>query len=298
MIEFKRITLEDKDILMPYFEAQPYGTCDLSFVNAFAWSGAYNTSYAIKEDMLLLRVGESKEDYGFLIPIGNGDLKKALETLREYTKALSIDLKLYAVPKAAQEQLEEIMPGTFEVTENRDGCDYIYETELLSTYRGKKLHAKKNHVNKFNTVYEWHVEEISPLNIEDCVKIQRVWCEENDCDGADNDKTNETCATLAILESFSKLPVRGLIIYVGDEPAAFSVGSRLTADVFDVHIEKALTKFDGIYSVICMEMAKSCLGSFKFLNREEDLGKEGLRKSKLSYRPYELLAKDIAVCRN
>ena len=294
-LEFKKIEFEDKDILLGYLEAQTHRICDFSFVNMYSWRNAHNTSFAISDDMLFIRVGYEPSEYAFLPPLGKGDFTLAMEKLIAYAKEENIGLTLVSVTTGAREMIEAGMPGKFEFTENRDGCDYLYEREKLATYSGKKLHSKKNHVNKFSNTYNWRAEEITRDNINDCYIVQDLWCAENDCDGKDKDINNETCAVRAVLEAFFDLPVRGLIMYVDDEPAAYSIGSKIAEDTFDVHIEKALTKYDGIYSMICMQMAKICADGFTYINREEDLGKEGLRKSKLSYRPVELLCKDVAV---
>jgi len=190
MLQFKKVTLEDKDVLTPFTESQTHRTCDLSFVNMYAWSGAYNTSFAIKDDTLFIRVGYDEKNYAFLSPVG-GDFVTAVNTLIDYTNAISIPLKFSAVPKNVYEQLNEHFPDRFEFIENRDSCDYLYETELLATYRGKKLHAKKNHVNRFNATYEWRAEPITRENIDDCFLLQSLWCAENDCAGKDKEKTDE-----------------------------------------------------------------------------------------------------------
>lgn len=294
-LEFKKVSLYDKDTILKYLDRNEYRICDFSFINMYAWKSAYNTSFAIDGGMMFVRVGYTPDEYAFLPPVGEGELISSIRRLIEYTKELGVNLRLVSVPKAVREEIEAGMPEEFEFTENRDGYDYLYEREKLASYSGKKLHSKKNHVNKFSSSYNWRAEEITRENIADCEKVQSLWCEQNDCDGKDKDINNETCAVRAVLSDFFNLPVRGLIIYVDDEPAAFSVGSEISKDTFDVHIEKALTKYDGIYSMICMQMAKICADGFTYINREEDLGKEGLRKSKLSYRPAELLSKDAAV---
>ncbi|MBQ3379649.1 MAG: DUF2156 domain-containing protein [Clostridia bacterium] len=294
-LSFENIELSHEALLSAYLKAQKYRICDFSFVNMYAWRTIYGTSFAIEDGMLFIRVGAQPKDYAFLPPIGDGDFKKAVMRLVDYAKELDIKLKLVSVPKEVRESLETLMGTAFEFTTNRDGYDYLYEREKLSTYSGKKLHGKKNHINKFQATYNWRVEEITRDNIEDCVIIQTQWCAENECDGADGSLSDETCAVRTVLSAYFDLPVRGLILYVDDEPAAYSIGSEITEDTFDVHIEKALTKYDGVYSMICMQMAKICCEGFTYMNREEDLGDEGLRKSKLSYRPVEILSKDIAV---
>ncbi|MBR2742099.1 MAG: DUF2156 domain-containing protein [Clostridia bacterium] len=294
MLDFKGVELSDRETLLTYLTPQKYRICDFSFINMFAWRAAYGTSFAIEDETLYIRVGETPEKYVFLPPLG-GDIKQAIGRLVDYTKEQGIKLTLVSVPKELKETLSAVMEGAFEFTENRDGYDYLYERDKLASYSGKKLHGKKNHVNKFRATYNWRVEEITRDNIEDCVTIQTQWCAENECEGADGSLGDETCAVRTVLSAYFDLPARGLVLYVDDEPAAFSIGSAITDDTFDVHIEKALVKYDGVYSMICMQMAEICAEGFTYINREEDLGDEGLRKSKLSYRPAEILSKDIAV---
>lgn len=295
MPEFKKVTLDDKETISRYLETSEYRICDFSFINMYAWRNAYDTSFAVADDMLFVRVGNESDGYAFLPPVGGGDVIDSLYSLGENMKEAGMKLTLVSIPKELRAGIELEMPGKFEFSENRDGYDYLYEREKLASYSGKKLHSKKNHVNKFSATYNWRAEKINEDNLSDCVKVQNAWCAENDCGGKDKDINNETCAVRAVLTDFFKLPARGILIYVDDEPAAFSVGSKISKDTFDVHIEKALTKYDGIYSMICMQMALLCAEDCVYINREEDLGKEGLRKSKLSYRPVELLSKDVAV---
>lgn len=294
LLQFKKIELSDMEVISKYLNAQKYRICDYSFVNMYAWCTIYGTVFAECDGMLFIRVGEKPEDYTFLPPLGEGDFKAAMKTLIAYAKSQNIQLKLVSVPAEVKESLTELMGGAFEFIENRDGYDYLYEREKLATYSGKKLHGKKNHINKFQATYAWRAEEIDRDNIEDCMLVQDQWCADNDCEG-DPGIRDETCAVRRVLHAFFDLPVRGVVLYVDDEPAAYTVGSAISEDTFDVHIEKAITKYDGVYSMICMQMAKICAADYKYMNREEDLGDEGLRKSKLSYRPVEILSKDIAV---
>ena len=87
------------------------------------------------------------------------------------------------------------------------------------------------------------------------------------------------------------LEARGGAIFIEDKAVAFTIGSMINPSVFDIHFEKALKDYSEAYTVINNEFAKNALSEFEFINREDDLGLEGLRKAKLSYNPCKILEK-------
>lgn len=294
-IEFKEIKIEDKDLIKSYLNKVNYRICDLSFPNIFSWKKIFNTSFAIIDDFLVIKFNKDGSDPYYLMPIGNGDKREIISFLIEYSKQNSQEFRFASITQDMQDEIEAVLPNTFEFVEDRDYCDYIYKVENLISLSGKKLHAKRNHINKFKSSYTYQYEDITKDNIEECVELHYEWCKINNCDGSDKYMNDETCAVKCMLKHFFDLDVYGGAIRIEGKLVAFTIGSKISQDTFDIHVEKALYEYNGIYPAINQFFLEKNSGGLEFVNREEDLGKEGLRKSKLSYYPFILLEKKTAI---
>ena len=192
-------------------------------------------------------------------------------------------------------QLDSWFPGKFQIEYDRDIADYVYEAEKLATLAGKKLHSKRNHVNRFQENNpEWVYESITPENVEDCFQMALKWREEMQCE-IDVEKRDEMCVTLNALRLMEELNLKGGLLRARPqgEVIAFTVGEPLSEDTFVVHIEKAYASIQGAYPMINQQFVLHEAQDFKYVNREEDTGAEGLRKAKLSYRPAFLVEKGV-----
>lgn len=291
-IEFKRPELEDKEIIASYFEKAPSRSCERTFVNVYLWSRHYKVKYAVIEDALIFK----SEDRGmaFAYPAGEPEhVKKALEFLMEYCKERECPFILYNVTPEMFAQLEGWYPGRFTVEYDRDIADYVYESEKLATLAGKKLHGKRNHINKFKSLYpDWTYEELNDDNVEDCFQMALKWRNKNGCED-DPEKNAEMCVTLNSLRLYKELGLKGGVLKVDGRIIAFTVGEPLCGDTFVVHIEKAFADVEGAYPMINQQFVQHECADYTYVNREEDTGAEGLRKAKLSYRPAFLEEKGV-----
>ncbi len=177
MLKFKNIEITDKEEVQRYTYGNPYDNCDFSFVNMYMWRKKYLTKFAV-EDGFLVTLSNNKV---FLMPVGSGDLKGILQKMIDYAKEKNFPFVLGAVTPLMREHLEEAMPGAFEFAEDRDNSDYLYLRERLTNLTGKKLHSKRNHINKFKLNNEYTFEIITKENIEDVIKMQGEWCHLNGC---------------------------------------------------------------------------------------------------------------------
>ena len=290
---FKRPELEDKEQIEYYFSKAPGRSCERTFVNVYLWSRHYRVKYAVIEDTVVFR----SEDNGlaFAYPAGDPEnVHAALEYLMEYSRSKGEPFRLYNVTKEHFEQLEGWYPGRFEIEYNRDYADYVYETEKLATLAGKKLHGKRNHINKFKNLYpEWSYEKLSDDNVEDCFQMALLWRNRNGCEDGDEEKLAEVCVTLNSLRLMKELHLTGGCLRVDGRIAAFTIGERLCTDTFVVHIEKALTEVEGAYPMINQQFVEHECMDYRYVNREEDTGDEGLRKAKRSYRPVFMVEKGV-----
>lgn len=290
--EFKRPELDDQELIHSYFALAPSRSCERTFVNVYLWSRHYKVKFAVIEDALVFR--DESDGFAYTYPAGKPEnVKRALEFLMRQCQEQSCPFVLYHVTEEYFAQLEEWFPGQFQVTYNRDVADYVYEAEKLSTLAGKKLHGKRNHINKFKSLYpDWSYEPLSDENVEGCFQMALAWRNQNGCD-EDVEKNAEMCVTLNALRLHKELGLRGGVLWADGRIVAFTIGEPLRDDTFVVHIEKAFADVEGAYPMINQQFVQHECAGFTYVNREEDTGAEGLRKAKLSYRPAFLVEKGV-----
>lgn len=293
MLTFKQITPADRDIITSFTLRSPHRNCDLSFSNLCSWRFLYDTRYCICEGFLLIKFW-AKDELVYMMPIGEGNLQKALEILMEDAREEQQPLCLLGLCDPMCQELERLMPGKFLFTADRDYADYLYLRTDLATLTGKKFQPKRNHVNRFKKAHpDYQYTPITPDRIQECLDLEAKWCMANNCDQHEG-TGNERRALIFALEHFEELALTGGMLHVDGEIVAFTFGTAINQDTFGVHVEKADTNVEGAYAMINYEFANHLPESFIYLNREEDLGIEGLRKAKLSYQPTLLLEKYTA----
>ncbi|MBR5273411.1 MAG: DUF2156 domain-containing protein [Clostridia bacterium] len=291
IVAFHTPTLEDRAWIKKILDGVPFKNCEYGFGNIFLWAESFGTKVGRYKDFLLMKSGKA-----YLLPIGKGDFKEVIEYLIEFAENNGEKLKFVNVIDDKRNELEESFPGRFDFVKNRDFADYIYAVQDLALLAGKKYHKKRNHLSNFQKRYNWSFERIDSSNLHECFETYEVWLRNKD---AENDEAyDEYAAVKAAFDNFESLGFTGGLLRVDGKVEAFTMGEALNDEVFCTHIEKANTEIIGIYVAINNEFAKNCLSSYKYVNREEDMGIEGLRKSKLSYYPEILLEKDIALLRN
>ena len=292
MIPFKDIELQDKELITSFTLNSPRRNCDLSFSNLCSWRFLYNTKFAIMDGFLLLKFWADGE-LVYMMPIGNGDLNKVLNALIEDANREGEPFCLLGICAGMCSELETFMPGRFQFTADRDYADYVYLRSDLATLSGKKFQAKRNHINKKKKTYNYEYTPITADRIRECLDLEAEWCKVNNCDQHEG-TGNERRALIYALHNFDALGLTGGILHVEGKIAAFTFGMPINQDTFGVHVEKADTRIDGAYAMINYEFANHIPEQYIYINREEDLGIEGLRKAKLSYQPAIILEKYVA----
>lgn len=285
-MEFKRVTMEDKEIIDCYLRQADYPNCELTFTNILLWSRHYPTEYAIVEDCLVIH---SIEENSFTYPLGKADEKPALEVLFAYCKEQEIPFCLHSVNEFIWQKLNEYYPGRFQITWNRDFADYVYRQSDLAELKGKKFHGKRNHINNFLRTQNWTYEPITDDNREECFDMSAEWWEINGDD--EGDKETEMTVTRMALNLMDYLGLVGGLIRVHGKVVAFSIGEPVNHNTFVVHIEKAFADVQGAYPMINQQFVLHEAMGYEYINREDDTGAAGLRKAKLSYHPAYLLKK-------
>ena len=293
-IKFVPITINAKEIITSFTLPSNYQNCDFSFSNMCSWRFLYDSEFAVIDNFLLIRFWiENKKRVAYMMPVGNGNLRQAISLLEEDSLRLGHPLCMLGITPDAKRQLEEAMPGDFYYIPERDYFDYIYLREDLISLKGKKLQPKRNHINKFKSLYpDWSYESLDDSNVEECFQMALQWRNQNGCD-EDAEKNAEMCVTLNSLRLYKELGLKGGVLRAEGRIVAFTVGEQVCQDTFVVHIEKAFPDVEGAYPMINQQFVQHECMDYQYVNREDDTGAEGLRKAKLSYRPAFLVEKGV-----
>ena len=295
MLNFRKFDVKDKDLVQSYTLKAEFGVCDLAFANLFVWKFLYNTHIAEYQGFLYIKYWYRESPF-YVLPIGNGDFKEAINNVIEYSRVDNRNLRIRGIGKNMIEKIETLFPNYFAFTSKRDYSDYLYLREDLANLSGRKYQPKRNHINQFKRNYpDYKFVEITPEIIPQCFNLECVWKTQNDNLQEKTALDAEREAIKTAFENYDELGLKGGALIVDNQVVAFTYGSPINDVVFDVAVEKADANFTGAYSMINNEFAKQIPENFMFLNREEDLGLEGLRKAKLSYHPVEILDKYTAV---
>ena len=296
MLEFKPLLLETKAFLDPFFVQYGEGSCQHSFAAAYCLQEKYGNLYAIANNFLYIlrqnRCTPNEETY--LFPLGNlADGRIAIDTLLSEAHQKGKKLLFETVTEKAKNFLEENYPGHFYIEEKRDNAEYIFNREKLAELKGKEYEGKRWEVHRFQKEFEgrYSIEELVPSYFEEVKAFSRRWYDDFYTEETNAQLRAEEKALDNALENFYELGFHGLVILIDGKIAAFEYGTPLNQDTYDGFVEKADRSYKYIYKMLNNTVAGRCPGSIKWLNWEEDLGHEGLRKMKLSYRPEYLLKK-------
>lgn len=288
MLEFRIPELSDIQWAAPILRQSGYLGSDGAFGTIYVWRDVYHSMICRYQDFLLRKYGGM-----YAMPLGEGDPSGALEAMRVDAGKRGEPFVLGGLTREAADCLEGLLPGRFTLEEDRDAADYIYHAEDLIRLAGKKYHGKRNHISKFERLYSWTYEDLGRGNMEDCMALAREWCVQYGC-SEENGLDKEACALRETFQHFEELGFAGGMLRVEGKPVAFTIGEEINEQAFVVHFEKALSDYTGSYTMINREFAARRLSGYRFINREEDLGLEGLRKAKLSYQPAFLLERFTA----
>lgn len=272
--------------------------CDLAFANLYGWAGRYGTSWALCSGTLVIGfqpLGRSHPAY--LMPICDSDegLRDCLDALKVLASEGGYPLVLMGVTPRCRQKLDALASGAFHYLSDEGAQDYIYLRERMCSLSGKSLQSKRNHINKFERLYpDWQYEAIGRGNLAECLALEEAWLAQTDqTDG----QQEEYRMIRRLADAYEALELSGGALRVGGRIVAFTLGSPINETTYGVHVEKALTEYEGAFAMINREFARRIPEHYTYINREEDLGIEGLRKSKLSYKPELILPKDVAILR-
>lgn len=289
MLEFREICLSDKDRVTKALACSDFRGCEYSFANNLAWRTLSNSKIAFYKDFYICGAfGDGSSAPCFAFPSGEGDYREVLGELKRFSESRGFPLSLFGVTDSTLGILNELFPDQFTAVPDRDNSDYIYLRSDLAELKGKKFHGKRNHLARFKEL-DYVYSPITERDFDECIVFTAS--RYNLSEKHDHSAVSEQFAINTYFMNFRELGLEGGIIRIGGKICAVTVGEKLCSDTFCVHIEKADTSYNGIYAGINNLFVQSSTEGFTYINREEDLGLEGLRKAKLSYNPAFILTK-------
>ncbi|MDR1603419.1 MAG: phosphatidylglycerol lysyltransferase domain-containing protein [Gracilibacteraceae bacterium] len=301
-MDFRLLEIDDCALLKEYLARRERTACQENVATTFIWATHFQTHFYVTEEWFFLR-NTWRDRYSFAFPIGGreADLAGAIAAMRSWCRGEGQSLALWGLTTEQKDELEAACPGMFDFSPVRNGWDYVYDAHRLAELTGNKMHGKKNHINRFlKENKDWQFEIFGEENRAEVRRMHDEWRRRHGCEDLESLQA-EYCAVERCLLHYRALNVMGGVLRVNGEAAAFSLASPLSADCFDIHVEKAFSDMPGAYQLINREMARLILRlhpEVKWLNREDDAGDEGLRRAKLSYRPDMMVEKYMAGARD
>ncbi len=295
-LNFRPVDIDDRLAVQAIGLHSGRRNCNNTFANLVGWQCVLSTEICILPEMIIIRYLFGRRQPAYIINAATVPDDGIIGALRERSRGEGGVLRLNAVEDSWAEELKGRYGDVVSVEPLRDSYDYIYQREALERLHGKELKAKRNHVNKFLSEYPDYVyRPLTRGDFDECRKLAQLWREEvhHDNPWYGNTIASEQEMIERIFQHWESLDMYGGVIVVEGRIVAFSCGGAVTEDTFDTMIEKADRNIDGAFNIINQEMAKHLPAQFRYINREEDMGLEGLRKSKLSYHPDELLSYNI-----
>ena len=282
--KLKQMTFEDFDLIKNYLQRYPDENCDFNLCVLYSWGLYYNLEYAVCHDRLIL----FNPKYQFMLfPIGERLTAIELHQLNNCCKKIHKDTEILVVPEDYVLNTPNLAEY-FSIYNDINWNDYVYLTENMVNLSGKKLAKKKNLISQFKALYpDFTIKNITSDDYKEIIDFAYFWKSTHDSD--DSHLEAEFEAMKLVMENWDALPCNGLKLYVSDKLCAFSIFSPQTTEMATVHFEKYDNNIKGAGQMINFETAKILLPDFKYINREQDMGHEGIRQAKRSYQPIRLV---------
>lgn len=285
-LRFEPIRLDRQEDYLAILAQCPQIASDYSFLNLWAWSEEYGLRWAWNEDLVWIR--QSRPDEILWAPVGLWDAVDWQSRLQTNSHVHSVFTR---VPEMLANLWRDRLAQAAQIEEERGNWDYLYRVADLIELTGKRYHKKKNLVNQFNRKYDFTYLPFGADMVEQAMAMQTDWCTWRDCESSDI-LSAENRAIFKILKNWKQLAgLFGGALMVGGSMVAYTVAEALTRDMLLIHFEKGDTEYKGVYQAINQIFLANSAADYTFVNREQDLNDEGLRKAKLSYHPEDYLRK-------
>ncbi|MEE3467525.1 MAG: phosphatidylglycerol lysyltransferase domain-containing protein [Eubacterium sp.] len=294
-MEFTAVTLDDYDRIYAYTSAFGEGSCQHSPVSMFSLKEKYDDRICEGDGFLFtLRSGLCDDTYRvYLAPLGDGDERLAYENIFSDAAEHGKKVLFSTLTESCAERLEELYPGRFEITEDRDFAEYIYAASSMGTFAGGKLANRRAEVHRFHNIYGERavVSRMTKEDIPEAREFEAQWVEENKETNDENTLLKEQRMIEKQLDYFDELRLLGAVLRIDGEMKGFCYGTMLNDLFYDVIVEKGVRSVPHVYKVIRKESTRLLVPTEGFVNMEEDVGEQGLRFIKSAYKPAYLLRK-------
>lgn len=286
---FKRVELEDAKILIPYLTHSRESSCEFNFSNLYTWGHTYETNYAFHNNRLYIHlVCEDMLLFATLTDEADPEITELLDVSDAMRKCGFTGTFEHIRPDYLNNNADILEHFSASPMDDRFD-EYIYSVDSLFELRGSKLAKKRNLIRQFERDYpDYEVRTLSSSNIAEAVALADKWRAGHPAHDS-IEMCHESEAIHHLSDSFDELDNEGIAIYVDNTMAAFATCSRINSEMFTEPFEKALHEYKGAAQMVNHELMKTLVGRVKYINREQDLGDEGLRQAKLSYEPISKL---------
>jgi uncharacterized protein len=281
---FEALGIEHKGLLDELFKCYPPEISEFTFTNLYSWRHTYGFSLSLLEDFIILKSG-LKDKSGFFDPIGTGDKKKAVSAVLN-----DFDSAFIRIPESAKALFDE--ETRFKIFPDRDNSDYLYKISDLVSLEGRKYDGKRNLIKKFAANNKYDYAELKGSDTEDALEFENRWCLLKNC-GSTEGLANERRAVREMLKNFSLFNLTGGVIKIKGKMLAIALGERLNSSTLVTHALKADPDIPGLYQTLLREFLLRRKDEFEYVNLEQDMGIDGLRKAKQSYHPVKMVDKYI-----
>ncbi len=291
MIPFLPIAISQRSDYEAALRAGRERGCEYSFANLYLWG---RQKWA-KVDGWYVFFSQFNRRSVYPFPVGSGDLKPALDAIIHDAQTRGIPCRITGMSREEADTLQQLYPGMWHVHPDRDSYDYVYDIHDLADLKGRKYQKKRNHLNKFRAAHpDCTPVAITRENMDAVQEMLGLWYTEKQAREPQMDFLMERRALEKALKHMDALRLEAMALQEQGKIIAITLASRLSESTFDVHFEKAFGDIDGAYTAINQAFSSYLREKYpqvQYLNREDDLGLEGLRKAKLSYLPHHMTEK-------
>lgn len=292
MLGFRHITLNDREAYGRRLDACPQVTSDYSFINLWSWADVYGLEWAWADALVWIR--QSRPYKRYWAPVGAWD---SVSWPAQFIAKEAAAIKFVRVPERLVRLWEGALGDRVTATTDRDQWDYVYAAADLIELKGNRFHKKKNLVSQFEKHYTYRYEAMTAELADKALALQDDWCEWRQC-ASDVHLADENRVIWRVLSQWDLLPgVTGGCLLVDDLVAAYTVGEVVSDDTLVIHFEKGCPDYKGVYQAINRMFLVHQSSGVIWVNREQDLGDDGLRQAKTSYHPERFLEKFQVVIR-
>jgi hypothetical protein len=291
MLAYEPVCLTRREEYLKRWALCPMKTSDYSFGNIWGWAEEYGLEWGFSATHVWIR--QTKPEIVHWAPVGPWRTPDWANC-----PVLAGGMELTRVPEELAMLWQTAMPGRVRTAEARDHWDYVYSVPELVELKGNRFHKKKNLLNQFLRAYRYDFSDLTPDCVEATLDMQRQWCTWRDCEDSGT-LLAENRAITRVLQNWDRLGggLFGGVLRVDGEVAAYTVAEALADDMLVIHFEKGRPEFKGVYQAVNQMFLATRGDGFAFVNREQDLGDEGLRKAKMSYNPVKFLKKYVVSVR-